>query len=111
RRKKGTFEYDDETATASEAADQGGLALATVTRYCDNPSIANERNFAYLSPILRASMYSGLARQALIWSILSQIWMTTRFGASPSKAVTVFAPVPATPPIASWRPPAALMIA
>jgi hypothetical protein len=32
--------------------------------YCGRPSTTNERNFAYLSPILRASLNSGELRQA-----------------------------------------------
>src|SRR6266571_6026359 len=54
-------------------------------------------------------MYSGLARQALIFSTLSQTWMTARLGGAPSIVVTC-AP-PAAPPTARRRPPAALMMA
>jgi hypothetical protein len=41
--------------------------------YGDTPSIAKDLNFAYLSPtVFRSSMNSGLARQAFIFSMLSQ---------------------------------------
>src|SRR5215469_3825823 len=69
--------------------------------YCAAPSTAKERNLAYLSPIFRSSLYSGLARQACIFSILSQTCTTTRFGGSPSIAIT-FAP-DAAPPAAAAR--------
>src|SRR6516162_1967758 len=54
-------------------------------------------------PIFRASLYSGLFRQASIFSMLSQTCTTARFGAVPSNAV-IFAP-PAVPPMARKRPP------
>lgn len=50
---------------------KGGLWLRYPIYSC-RPSTANERNFAYFSPTLRSSTYSGLARQARIFSILSQ---------------------------------------
>lgn len=50
---------------------KGGLWLRYSIYSC-RPSTANERNFAYFSPTLRSSTYSGLARQARIFSILSQ---------------------------------------
>ena len=50
---------------------KGGLWLRYSSYSC-RPSTANERNFAYFSPTLRSSTYSGLARQARIFSILSQ---------------------------------------
>ena len=50
---------------------RGGLRLGH-SSYSLTPSTANERNFAYFSPTLRSSTYSGLARQARIFSMLSQ---------------------------------------
>jgi hypothetical protein len=47
---------------AGEAANRGGLDSKELTRcvsYWGKPSTAKARNFAYLSPILRASLYSA----------------------------------------------------
>src|SRR2546425_6840139 len=71
--------------------------------YCGRPSMVNARNFAYLSPILRASLYSAELRQAWIFSILSQTCTATRsFGGWPSIDVTFC-------PAARRRPPAFLI--
>ena len=75
------------------------------------PSTANERNFAYLSTTFRSARYSELPHQSLICCILSQTITTTRLGGSPSICVTAFAPVAPIPPMATKRPPAALIMA
>src|SRR5919201_3497221 len=72
---------------------------------CGSPWIVNARKVAYLSPILRASLYSAELRQALIFSMLSHCWIATRcFGGVPSIAVTFW-------PAARSLPPCCLMVA
>src|SRR5882672_4498953 len=55
---------------------------------CGTPATTNARKVAYLSPILRTSLYSAVLRQALIFSTLSH-WITAMrpFGAAPSITV------------------------
>jgi len=73
----GQFNYGASNSMAAERTRPPNEAASMFShdneaRYCDKPSTAKERNFAYFSPIFRASMYSGLARQALTFSMLSQ---------------------------------------
>src|ERR1700733_9142235 len=86
-------------------------ASATAPGYCGTPSTAKARNVAYLSPIFRCAICVGSARQAWICSRLSQTCTVTRLGASPSNPVILPAAFPPAPPIATKRPPAALMMA
>ena len=90
-------------AGAEVAAGAPGRALRRVILDCGSPSTANARNFAYLSPTLRASLYCAEFRQFCAASILSNWLMPTRvFGGSPSNAI-IFCPA------ASRWPPAALI--
>ena len=69
----------------------GGVLLLP---YCGTPSIAITRNVAYLSPIFRASLYSGELYAALASSMLLYLRIVTRVpegGSSPS----IFIDVPA----------------
>jgi hypothetical protein len=83
----------------------GPSTPAMGVRYCGVPSIAKERNFAYLSPTCRNFLYSGSLRHACSFSMLSQTWTTARLGAWPSNAVICFALAPEVPPMARNLPP------
>src|SRR5436853_2878303 len=75
-----------------------------ITYYCGKPSMVKARNFAYLSPIFRASLHSAELRHALIFSMLSHTCTATRvFGVCPSIAVTFC-------PAARSRPPNFLIV-
>src|SRR5277367_1875842 len=74
--------------------------------YGETPSMAKERNLAYLSPICRAALYSAELRQALTASRLSNWLMATRVpGDGPSSTVK-FCPAarsrPPDPFIEAW---------
>ena len=62
------FSITKEAADGWRPLDRGRWGV----RYCGMPSMAKERNFAYLSPISRIFLYSGSLRQAWIFSMLSQ---------------------------------------
>ena len=93
------------SCAAFSGADQNKLALGVgdperacplcyLLPYCGTPSIAITRNVAYLSPIFRASLYSGELYAALASSMLLYLRIVTRVpegGSSPS----IFIGVPA----------------
>src|SRR5437867_4400428 len=71
-----------------KAASRAAFCEARLDYGCGTPATAKARKVAYLSPILRASLYSAVLRQALIFSTLSH-WITAMrpFGGAPSITV------------------------
>jgi hypothetical protein len=76
-----------------------------VHRYCcGTPSTANVRNVAYLSPILRTSLFAWLSFDAFALSMLSNWRITTRFSGGAPSNVAVLLNLPAR-----YLPPASVM--